>query len=396
MYHQYIRLPSYEMVQEDPLAFIDMFHVFYRNNDPFTAKGLYQPYGSRIVVQNPPARTPTQPELDAIYALDYRRAQHPYYERQGSVKSLETIKFSIATHRGCYGECNFCAIAVHEGRTVSWRSQESILNEARSFLLHPDFKGIISDLGGPTANMYGFECPKKLINGSCPSKRCLTPEICTVLKIDHEPQISLLKKINIIPGIKKVFIASGIRYDLVLNDSAHGKQYLQRLVSQHISGQMKVAPEHSEDRVLRLMGKPSALDLKRFTHLFGQITRAVGKEQYLTYYLIAAHPGCTDQDMRNLKQYTSRELGISPEQVQIFTPTPSTYSSVMYYTGLDPFTLQPIFVERNLRRKQRQKEILVTKSRSTVNVSRYKNKATHIRSARRIQPENLKKKHPHS
>jgi uncharacterized radical SAM protein YgiQ len=358
----YIELPSFDKVSTDPYAFIDMFQTFYRNNDPISAAGIYQQHTSRFVVQNPPARIPSQEELDAIYALDYSRSHHPYYESQGHVKALETIQFSISTHRGCYGECNFCAIAVHEGRTVRWRSQKSILDEARSFLLHPDFKGIITDVGGPTANMYGFECAKKNKSGSCPDKRCLTPKICQALKIDHHPQIALLKQIRTLPGIRKAFVASGVRYDLVLGDSLHGRQYLQQLVSHHISGQMKIAPEHSEERVLNLMGKPDLSSLEQFIHWFDQINHEVGKEQFLTYYLIAAHPGCTDQDMRNLRRFATHKFGIIPEQIQIFTPTPSTFSSVMYYTGLDPFTRQPIFVEKNLKRKERQKLILGAKS----------------------------------
>jgi uncharacterized radical SAM protein YgiQ len=357
----YIELPSFEKVNTDPHAFIDMFHIFYRNNDPVTARGLYQQHINRFVVQNPPARIPTQVELDAVYGLDYSRVHHPYYESQGQVKALETIQFSISTHRGCYGECNFCAIAVHEGRTVRWRSQKSILDEARTFLLHPEFKGIISDLGGPTANMYGFECAKKYKAGSCPDKRCLTPKICPALKIDHRAQIALLKQIRNIPGIKKAFVASGIRYDMVLGDSLHGRQYLQQLVSHHISGQMKIAPEHSEERVLNLMGKSDLSSLEQFTQWFDQINQAVGKEQFLTYYLIAAHPGCTYQDMRNLRRFTTSKLGTIPEQIQIFTPAPSTYSSLMYYTGLDPFTRQPIFVEKDQKRKDRQKQILGAK-----------------------------------
>jgi uncharacterized radical SAM protein YgiQ len=354
----YLELPSYETVKDDVYAFIDMFGTFYLNNDPLTAKGLSQKHGSRYLVQNPPSRLPTQAELDAIYALDYQRAQHPYYQQFGPVKALATIQFSISTHRGCYGECNFCAIAVHEGRTVSWRSQESILGEARSFTKHPDFRGNISDLGGPTANMYGFECAKKLNTGSCPAKRCLTPRICPVLKTNHQPQLSLLKQIRSIPGIKNVFVASGIRYDMVLGDVHYGKKYLQEIITHHTSGQLKVAPEHSEDRILCLMGKPGRDALLRFKELFDQLNQAIGKDQYLTYYLIAAHPGCDNQDMHQLKQFTGQKLKITPEQVQIFTPTPSTYSSLMYYTGIDPFNKQPIFVEKNLSRKQRQKHIL--------------------------------------
>ena len=362
----YLELPAFEKVKEDHQAFIDMFHLFYRNNDPLNAKGLYQQHGSRYLVQNPPAFYPTQAELDEVYALGYERLQHPYYERQGEVKALETIQFSVSTHRGCYGECNFCAIAVHEGRTVRWRSPQSILDEVRSFPDHPDFKGLIPDLGGPTANMYGFECAKKLKSGSCPAKRCLTPDICPVLKIDHQPQLALLRQVQRIPGVKKVFVASGIRYDMVLGDLQCGRLYLQEVVPHHISGQMKVAPEHTEERVLHLMGKPGKDSLLKFKEMFDQITRAAGKEQYLTYYLIAAHPGCTEQDMQRLKRFTSQKLKVNPEQVQIFTPTPSTYSSVMYYTGLDPFTRQPIFVEKDLRRKERQKRTLLQKANQPV------------------------------
>jgi uncharacterized radical SAM protein YgiQ len=354
----YLELPGYEQVKSDSRAFIAMYHSFYQNNDPITAKGIYQQHTNRYVVQNPPPLTPTQDEIDQGYDLDYSRIQHPYYETQGRVKALETIQFSISTHRGCYGECNFCAIAVHEGRTIRSRSEKSILEEARSFLDHQDFKGIITDVGGPTANMYGFECAKKKKSGSCQDKRCLIPGICPALKIDHQPQITLLKNIRRIPGIKKVFVASGIRYDMILHDRKYGRQYLHQLVGHHISGQMKIAPEHSEQQVLNLMGKPGLSSLEQFSTWFDQINHEVGKEQYLTYYLIAAHPGCTDQDMRSLRRFATHTLETIPEQVQIFTPTPSTYSSVMYHTGMDPFTYQPIFVEKNLKRKEMQKRIL--------------------------------------
>ena len=227
-----------------------MFHTFYQNNDPLTAKGLCQKHLDRYLIQNPPGPYLTQPEMDAVYDLDFERRQHPYYEQQGKVTALETIQFSISTHRGCYGECNFCAIAVHEGRTVRWRSPESILAEARKLTGHPDFKGYILDAGGPTANMYGFECEKKLEHGNCVKKRCTFPEICPLLKVDHQPQVKLLKQLRRIPGIKKVFVASGIRYDLVLADRSSGREYLCEVLEQHVSGQMKVAPEHTEERVL--------------------------------------------------------------------------------------------------------------------------------------------------
>jgi uncharacterized radical SAM protein YgiQ len=339
-----------------------MFHTFYQNNDALTAKGLYQKHGTRYLVHNPPALPLTQQELDGVYALDFERAQHPYYERQGKVKALETIKFSVSTHRGCYGECNFCAITVHEGRTVQWRSQKSILNEALKIASLPDFKGYIVDVGGPTANMYGYECTKKLKTGSCTDRRCLYPQVCPSLKANHNPQIELLRKIRRIPGVKKVFVASGIRYDLLLSDKQYGKDYLEELVKYHISGQMKIAPEHTEDSVLQRMGKPGKALLLQFKELFESINRRAKKEQFLTYYLISAHPGCTLNDMNSLKRFAGRELKMNPEQVQIFCPAPSTYSALMYYTETDPFIGKKLFVEKDPHRKEQQKDVVLQKS----------------------------------
>jgi len=361
----YLVLPSLEEVRSDKLAFIRMFHTFYHNNDPLAAKGLCQQHGQRWLVQNPPASHETQPELDAIYALDFERAQHPYYEKQGSARALDTIKFSISTHRGCYGECNFCAIAVHEGRTIRWRSEGSILAEAQHFSARPDFKGIIPDVGGPTANMYGYECDKKLRRGVCEKKRCVDFNgLCPLLKPDHRPQVELLRKLRRIPGVRKAFVASGIRYDLLLEDQTAGEEYLRELATYHVSGQMKVAPEHVDDRILGLMGKPGTEILLEFKQRFERISREVGKSQFLTYYLIAAHPGCSESDMEKVKRFTAQKLKIHPEQVQVFTPTPSTYSTLMYYTEMNPFTLQPLFVEKNLGRKTRQKEIVTDDERA--------------------------------
>ena len=358
----FFELPSYETVAADKLAFIEMFHTFYQNNDPLNGRGLCQQHGTRYLIQNPPAPCQTQAELDAVYSLDFERSQHPYYETQGPVKALETIRFSISTHRGCYGECNFCAIAVHEGRTVRWRSSRSILDELDHIRSLPDFKGYIPDLGGPTANMYGFECDKKLKNGACPSKRCLSPELCPLLEVDHRPLLELLRKVRQVPGIKKVFVASGLRYDMILSDAVCGESYLQEIVEHHVSGQLKVAPEHTENNVLDLMGKPGTDSLLKFKDKFDRLSRIAGKPQFLTYYIIAAHPGCSAQDMVRLKQFTSEKLHVNPEQVQIFTPTPSTYSSLMYYTELDPFTRRPIFVEKDPRRKEHQKDIVTRKA----------------------------------
>ena len=357
----YLELPSYETVAQDKVAFIEMFHTFYQNNDPVSAKGLCQQHGDRWLVQNPPPLSETAAELDAIYALDYERAQHPFYERQGPVKALETIRFSIATHRGCYGECNFCAIGVHEGRTIRSRSATSIVREAEQLTKHPQFKGNIHDLGGPTANMYGFECNHKLQHGSCLKKRCIFPNVCPQMPVNHRPIVDILRQVRQLPGVKKVFVASGIRYDMVLNDHQHGDEYLRELVTHHVSGQLKVAPEHTTDSVLNKIGKPGTAALLDFRQRFNELSRAAGKPQFLTYYMVAAHPGCTDEDMAELKRFTSEKLQINPEQVQIFTPTPSTYSTLMYYTELDPFTRQPIQVEKDLRRKERQKEIVTCK-----------------------------------
>ena len=359
----YLLLPSFEEVVADQSAFIQMFHTFYHNNDPITAKGLAQRKGDRYLVQNPPALTLEPASLDKIYTFPYQRAQHPYYEEQGAVKALETIRFSIPTHRGCYGECNFCAIAVHEGRTVSSRSVESILDEAHRIAEHPDFKGIIHDLSGPTANMYGIECEKKLKLGACEDKRCLYPQICPVLRVDHSRQIELLKRVRQVAGIKKVSVGSGIRYDMVLADNQGGMQYLDEVVRYHTSGQMKIAPEHTDQAVLSLMGKPSSESLLKFKDKFQMLTRKAGKEQYLTYYLIAAYPGSGEKEMKSLRKFVSTTLQVNPEQVQVFTPTPSTYASVMYYTEQDPFTGKPLFVEKNLHKKAVQKQIVTGETR---------------------------------
>ncbi len=359
----HLKLPSYETVKSDNDALIEMFHTFYQNSDPQTAKGLIQKHGARYLVQNPPGSCLTQDEMDTIYAIRFERAQHPFYENQGEVKALQTIRFSIPTHRGCYGECNFCSIAVHEGRRIQWRSQKSIVNEAKEIAKSSSFKGYITDLSAPTANMYGIECRKKVTRGHCKKKRCLNPEVCPQLKADHRKQLELLKKIREINGIKKVFISSGIRYDLLLNDEGCGKEYLQTIVKNHVSGQMKIAPEHTENKVLKHMGKPSGSLLLKFKDIFDRMSRAAGKKQFLTYYMIAAHPGCTENDMKSMKRFVSQNLKINLEQVQIFTPLPSTYSALMYTTGKDPFTNDPVFVEKDPRRKARQKSIIVQKKK---------------------------------
>lgn len=360
----YLELPDFESAAQDKRVFTEMFHTFYHNNDPVTARGLVQRHRDRLLVQNPPAIPPTQIELDGYYAMPFERGQHPYYEQQGSVRALETIRFSINTHRGCYGECNFCAIAIHEGRTVHWRSPESILDEARKITALPDFKGYILDVGGPTANMYGFECSKKLKQGACPDKRCLYPSVCPALPVDHRPQIYLLRSLRRLPGVKKVFVASGLRCDLLAADQTAGEEYLHELVDHHVSGQLKIAPEHTRPEVLKLMGKPPVEGWLWFKNLFDRFSRQAGKPQFLTYYFIAAHPGCSEEDMRTLRKFALDRLKVLPEQVQIFTPTPSTYSSLMFWTGENPFTGEPLFVERELAGKIRQKDILTRQDKT--------------------------------
>lgn len=369
----YLELPSYEECVADKFKFIDAFNNFYINCDPITAKGLYQKCGDRYLIQNPPSENFTSDELDEIYSMDFEREVHPYYKKMGNVRALDTIKNSVTTHRGCYGECNFCAIAIHQGRTVVSRSEDSIIEEIKEIASAPKFKGYISDVGGPTANMYQVECTKKLKLGACPDRRCLYPKKCPALKIDHSKQIDLLKRLKKIDKIKKIFIASGIRYDMILDDSKCGQIYLEELVKDHVSGQMKIAPEHTEDKVLSLMGKDGKAPLKEFKNRFYKINEKYGLKQFLTYYLIAAHPGCDEKDMLDLKKFASAELKVNPEQVQIFTPTPSTYSTLMYYTEINPFTGKKMFVEKDNGRKQRQKDIVIPQEKNIKGKSGNKN-----------------------
>ncbi len=360
----FIDLPAFETVRDDEQAFSSMFKTFYDNKDPVTGRGMCQLHGERYLVHNPPAVEPSERELDSYYELGYERDAHPYYADQGPIRALETIRFSITTHRGCYGECNFCSIAVHQGRRILSRSQASILKEARSFRDHPQFKGIISDVGGPTANMYRIDCVRKEVSGSCANKRCLFPGKCSQLRPNHADQIKLLQDLRNIEGVRKVFVASGVRYDLLLKDyRRNGERYLRELVRHHISGQMKIAPEHTRHNVLALMGKPDPADLSRFKALFDRINREEGKRQFLTYYFIAAHPGCTLDDMQMTARFATSQLHLSPEQVQIFTPLPSTWSALMYHTAKDPFSGRPIFVEKDPGRKQRQKDALTRQTK---------------------------------
>ncbi|MCB2204119.1 YgiQ family radical SAM protein [bacterium] len=356
----YLQLPSYKIARSDVDSFLHMYRVFYDNTDPVTAKGLAQQHGDRWLVQHPPPAYESQVQLDHVYGLPFARDAHPTYRNKGRIPALDTIRFALQTHRGCYGECNFCAIAVHEGRRVRWRSERSVLDEAASFSSHPAFKGVIPDVGGPTANMYGYECSKKIEKGACTEKRCVYPTLCKQLPVDHSRYTRLLQRIRALPGMRHVFVASGIRHDLVKEDRSCGMDFMEQLVSHHVSGQLKLAPEHSDDSVLGVMGKGGVQDLLDFRERFYSISKKSGKKQFLTYYFIAAHPGCEEKHMRALKSFASTELQINPEQVQIFTPTPGTWSSVMYHTGKNPFTGERMFVEKGLRGKRLQKDILHT------------------------------------
>jgi len=376
---EYIQLSTLKECQnkQDTNKFIDAFHHFYDNNDPITANGLSQEHNGRYLIQNPPQFYMEEEEIDNVYNLPYKREVHPYYEAQGKVKAMETIRFSVTTHHGCYGECNFCAISVHQGRTIRSRSEESILKEVKTFTQNPKFKGVISDVGGATANMYGYECDKKLKKGTCDDIRCtghrmFNPlkftkpkdkdyKICPVLKPNHKKNITLLQNIRKMDGVKKVFVNSGIRYDLINEDEYYGKEYLKEIVDHHVSGQMKIAPEHSESKVLKYMGKPDKKVLTDFKQNFTDLNKKNGKKQFLTYYMIAAHPGSTQKDMEDLKQFANADLKLNPEQVQVFTPTPSTYSTLMYYTELDPWTREKIFVEKDPIKKQKQKDVVTQK-----------------------------------
>ncbi|MEQ8213652.1 MAG: YgiQ family radical SAM protein [Smithellaceae bacterium] len=358
----FLELLAFEEAAADKNAFAAMFNLFYKNNDPLTARGMVQRHGPRYLIHNPPQPALTTSELDMIYALNFTRAVHPFYQAQGKVQAMDTIRFSITSHRGCFGECNFCSIGVHEGRAVISRSENSIISEAQKLAALPDFKGYILDVGGPSANMYGMNCRRKQTQGGCPHKRCLYPHVCANLNVDHEKQINLLRRLRKIKGVRKVFVASGIRYDLLLADKKHCLNYMQELVAHHISGQLKVAPEHTSEKILKIMGKPGIEALLEFKAIFEKLNRDAGCRQFLTYYFIAAHPGCTDGDMRDLKAFASRKLKIHPRQVQIFTPTPSTYSSLMYWTGIDPATGGKIFVEKDAGKKQKQKDIIVPHS----------------------------------
>jgi len=359
----YWTLPSLAEVKQDKHKFWQMFETFYAHNDPHTARGLAQLHDTRYLVQNPPQPYLTQAELDKVSALPFEYAVHPIDARRGEVRALDTIRFSIKTHQGCYGECTFCSIAVHEGRTVRWRSPESIIEEAKKITELPGFKGYLLDVGGPTANMYGFECTKKLKRGACSDISCVSPEVCKSLQPTHEPYRQVLDTLSRLPKIKIVFVSSGIRYDLLFADKKDGPAFMEDLVAHHVSGQLKIAPEHTDDRILKSMRKPLFAQTIQFKQWFDQLSLKVKKKQFLTYYFIAAYPGCGEREMKAMKRTVSQELRMTPEQIQVFTPTPSTLATAMYYTEIDGPHGNTIFVEKDLGRKRKQVDIVLADDR---------------------------------
>ncbi len=348
-------LPSYEEIREDKKRFAESFYRQYCSTDPFSGKRLAERYGTVYVVQNPPAKPLSTREMDEVYGLPYCRTWHPSYDKEGGVPALSEVKFSLVSNRGCFGGCSFCALTFHQGRIVQTRSHESILREAKLMTEEKDFKGYIHDVGGPTANFRQPSCQKQLTEGVCRNRQCLFPAPCWNLTVSHKDYVSLLRKLRKLPGVKKVFIRSGIRFDYVMADP--DDEFLRELVKYHVSGQLKVAPEHVSGRVLEKMGKPAHSVYEAFVKKYKAVNRDCGMEQYLVPYLMSSHPGCTMKEAVELAEYL-RDLGHMPEQVQDFYPTPSTISTCMYYTGLDPRTMEPVYVPKNPHEKALQRALM--------------------------------------
>ena len=355
-YRDAVILPDYESMREDPLKYAESFGVQYRNADPFSGRQMIEQYGEhRYIVVNPPQRPLTMQEMDDVYELPYMNTYHPSYEKDGGVPAIQEIRFSLTSSRGCFGGCSFCALTFHQGRIVQVRSHESLIREATEMARQPDFKGYIHDVGGPTANFRMPACKKQLEKGACPGRQCLFPHPCPNLEVSHEDYLQLLRKLRRIPGVKKVFVRSGIRYDYVMADP--DDSFLRELCRYHISGQLRVAPEHVSESVLALMGKPSARVYEDFCRRYARINQKTGKEQYVVPYLISSHPGSTLKDAVKLAEAV-RDMGYMPEQVQDFYPTPSTISTVMYYTGVDPRTMQPVYIPADPREKAMQRALI--------------------------------------
>ena len=352
-----IILPDYDSLSKDRLEYARSFYTQYINTDPYSAKTLVEGYGNRgYVVQNPPAYPLTQMEMDDVYDLPYMNNYHPIYEEAGGIPAISEIKFSLTSNRGCFGGCSFCALTFHQGRIIQTRSHESLIKEAERMTHDPDFKGYVHDVGGPTANFRHKSCAKQDKYGVCTNKQCLFPEPCRNLKVDHKDYVELLRKLEAVPGVKKVFIRSGIRFDYVMADS--NDEFLKELCEKHISGQLRVAPEHVSDNVLRMMGKPQNSVYEKFIDRYKRVNAKTGKQQYVVPYLMSSHPGSTLKEAVELAEYV-RDIGYMPEQVQDFYPTPSTISTCMYYTGVDPRTMKPVYVPHNPHEKAMQKALMM-------------------------------------
>ena len=357
--YDYIILPSYEELLSDKLNYARSFYIQYCNTDAFSGKCLAEPYDNIYVVQNPMSLPLTTEEMDRVYALPYMRTYHPCYEKDGGIDAIKEVKFSLISNRGCYGGCNFCALTFHQGRIIQARSHESIIEEAKIIIKDPEFKGYIHDVGGPTANFRKPACKKQLKMGVCTNRQCLFPKPCPNLEVDHSDYLELLRKLRALPGVKKVFIRSGIRFDYIMADP--DDTFFREMCEHHISGQLKVAPEHISDTVLKTLGKPENSVYRSFCRKYAAINKKLGKPQYLVPYLMSSHPGSTLKEAIELAEYL-RDNHLSPEQVQDFYPTPSTISTCMYYTGVDPRTMKPVFVEHDPHRKAMQRALIQYKN----------------------------------
>ncbi len=351
-----IRLPDFEEIEASPERYAESFAIQYRNTDPFAAKRIYECYdGALFVVQNPPAKPLSELEMDDVYDLPYMRDYHPMYKKDGGIPALGEIKLSLTSNRGCFGECNFCALTMHEGRIVQARSHENILKEAREILEDPDFKGYIFDVGGPTSEFRAPACEKQLTKGACVGKKCLWPSPCKNLRVDHSDYVQLLREVRSLPGVKKVFVRSGFRFDYLMADS--NKEFLREICAHHVSGQMRVAPEHISDNVLKEMGKPKVEIYNAFVREFEKINKELRLKQYIVPYLMSSHPGSRLKDAIALAEYI-RDMGYIPEQVQDFYPTPGTVSTCMYHTGINPLTKEKVYVPRSPHEKAMQRALI--------------------------------------
>lgn len=350
----YLEIPKYEEVSTNKIKFAEAFKTQYLEQDPIRGKTIVQASGEHYIVQNSPAMPLTMEEMDEVYALPYMRTYHPSYEKAGGVPAIEEVKFSLVSQRGCFGGCNFCAIVSHQGRIIQSRSKESIVNEAKILTNLPDFKGYIHDVGGPTANFRTPSCQKQLQRGTCKGKQCLAPKPCKSLIADHSDYIDLLRTLRSLPKVKKVFIRSGIRYDYLMEAK---DDFLKELCEHHVSGQLKIAPEHISEKVIKLMGKSSKAVYINFANAFKKMNEKIGKEQYLVPYFMSSHPGATLKEAIELAEFI-RDLNYRPEQVQDFIPTPGSLSTCMYYTGINPLTNEQVYVARDIEEKRMQRALL--------------------------------------